>query len=113
MQKHICALILNCREEDTNTVAVSADKFSHTKSCVCGCKIKQRHAGNPQCGVCCFCACAGRGRNRQGGLSHGRVVSNSVGNLCGDGELELWNASPRPDVTPQVAFSTVGQEHGR
>lgn len=41
-------------EKDTNTVAESDDKFSHTKSCFCGCKIKQPHAGNLQCGVCCL-----------------------------------------------------------
>lgn len=58
-------------------MAESDDKFSHTKHCVCGCKIKQNHAGNLHCGVCgigCSCACVGRGRNRQAGCLLGSLL---------------------------------------
>lgn len=67
-------------EKDTNTVAESDDKFSHTKSCFCGCKIKQSLAGNLQCGVryvlflrACHSVCC-RGRNRQAGCLWGLLL---------------------------------------
>ena len=73
------------------------------------------------CGICCFCVCVcvcvlgggGGGRNRQAGCLSGLVLLIPWGISIETRGAAVLDHFPGADVTPQVAFSTVGREHER